>query len=349
MIPYFWLSEIYSKLINRTKCTPVIIHSQKYFGDVDLSRIYSKSLLCKKLTSHNEPCNACSSCNLFELGNHPDFFMVSPEATRDELVDKYGFHFDDSSVDDNSDKKLSHVIKIDQIRNLIQSIQIGSHQNGKRVVVIYPSESLQIASANTLLKTLEEPPKNVQFILLTNKLEEILPTIKSRCEIYTITKPNLEDSVNWLRGFSGKTISDDQFQILLRQNSLSPIKVLEILRGNQNPAINFPFFDLHLQPKNMDVLLSKLGKNDLSNFIDSFQKWCLDIKFIQHQLPIRYYPEFFKELESLGKIIDTTSFETFLKELKLTKALKDNQSINLALTMQNILRQYSNLTQKYVN
>ena len=72
------------------------------------------------------------------------------------------------------------------------------HRGRQRVVLINPVEALQAVSANTLLKTLEEPPTSTLFILVSDRLDRILPTIRSRCRLIALPRPHKEQALAWL-------------------------------------------------------------------------------------------------------------------------------------------------------
>lgn len=91
-----------------------------------------------------------------------------------------------------TDKKESNEIKAEMVREFIRQLSLSSYNNG-RVGVIWWCERLNIVSANILLKTLEEPPKNVTIILISST-ENILPTIKSRCRVFKIQNEMLADN-----------------------------------------------------------------------------------------------------------------------------------------------------------
>lgn len=113
-----------------------------------------KNVLCK----HSPACNSCEDCIRIDKNSHPDLLLIEPQE------------------DDRE-------IKIESIRNLSKSLSFSSAEGGKRVVLIDEAHRMNKNSANALLKTLEEPPKDTSFILLSSNFQRMLPTIISRCEI----------------------------------------------------------------------------------------------------------------------------------------------------------------------
>ena len=78
-------------------------------------------------------------------------------------------------------------------------MNMSTHRQGKRVVMLYPAEALNEASANALLKTLEEPPPETVFLLVSNSLDRLLPTILSRCRKFVMGSPRREQALPWLQ------------------------------------------------------------------------------------------------------------------------------------------------------
>lgn len=117
-------------------------------------------LLCQN-PSKTHACEQCKACMLrrSEAG-HPDLRYIKPEG------------------------KLN-IIKIDQVRELIEALSTSAQQGGYKVVIFEQADSLNVASQNALLKSLEEPTRNSLLVLQTEHPHLLLPTIKSRCQIFT--------------------------------------------------------------------------------------------------------------------------------------------------------------------
>ena len=87
-----------------------------------------------------------------------------------------------------TERKRSEQIRIDQVRALESFIQVGSHR-GRRIILIEPAEAMNEATANALLKSLEEPPPGVHFLLVSHAAERLLPTVRSRTRAIPIQVP----------------------------------------------------------------------------------------------------------------------------------------------------------------
>ncbi len=115
----------------------------------------AKALNCK-VDGPSGACCSCVSCRKFDSGNHPDFVVESPE------------------------KK---TIKIERVRQLCKSLSYPPYESERRIVVIEDVHAMRPEAANSLLKTLEEPPPANVLILTAETSKNILPTISSRCQI----------------------------------------------------------------------------------------------------------------------------------------------------------------------
>lgn len=91
-----------------------------------------------------------------------------------------------------------HVVGIDAIRDLVADLNLTSYEGGGKVAVIDPANAMTTNAANSLLKTLEEPPGNALLILVADRVGRIPATIVSRCQRISITSPTLADGLAWL-------------------------------------------------------------------------------------------------------------------------------------------------------
>jgi DNA polymerase-3 subunit delta' len=118
-------------------------------------------------------CGICSSCKKFAAGSHPDFLLVSPE---------------------------KGAIKIGQIRNLIKKLSFAPYEAETRVVLIEDVHTMRQEAANSLLKTLEEPPENNLLILTADSAGNVLQTIISRCQTIPFYALTFEETTEILTG-----------------------------------------------------------------------------------------------------------------------------------------------------
>ena len=160
-------------------------------GKLDFAMALSARLLCEKAGGNEQACGKCVSCNWFSGGNHPDFRQVEPGGDEQEGLE--------TESEAATQKKKSEQIRIHQIRALDGFLGIGTHRLGARVIIVQPAEAMNPATANALLKSLEEPSDNTLFILITNNRKRLLPTVLSRCQTLGFPKPSEAQALAWLR------------------------------------------------------------------------------------------------------------------------------------------------------
>ena len=130
------------------------------------------ALLCG---SDAAPCGECASCRLCAAGTHPDRVDVGLAPDRREIV-------------------------VDQIRALIEVVGLTARFGRWKVVIVDPAGAMNRHAANTLLKTLEEPPGAAVFILVSSNHAQLFPTIRSRCQRIDFPVPDPAIALEWLRG-----------------------------------------------------------------------------------------------------------------------------------------------------
>jgi DNA polymerase III subunit delta' len=133
---------------------------------------------------------------------HPDLCMLLPETLSLEL----GWPIDEGAQKDidNKKRKASKEIKVDAARDMVSFTQFTRSRGTTKVVVVFPAERMNHVTANTLLKTLEEPPGAVKFILATDAAHQLLPTIRSRCITHTLVWPEFDEALQWLNAEAGQ-------------------------------------------------------------------------------------------------------------------------------------------------
>ncbi len=139
-------------------------------GMTSCARIFAKTINCLSPTPEGEACNECDSCRAFNEGNSLNIIELDAASN--------------NSVDD--------------IRQLVEQVQIPPGQGRYRVFIVDEVHMLSSAAFNAFLKTLEEPPSYVIFILATTEKHKIIPTILSRCQIYDFNRITVRDMVDHL-------------------------------------------------------------------------------------------------------------------------------------------------------
>ncbi len=133
----------------------------------------AQALLCDAPLDCGAACNRCKNCLLQQAGNHPEILQIGPEEKGKQ-------------------------IKIDQIRELVQFVSLKSHYGHLRIVLLDPAEAMNRNAANSLLKTLEEPPLGTLLILVSHSPMLLPATIRSRCRSVHFAIPAEAITQQWL-------------------------------------------------------------------------------------------------------------------------------------------------------
>lgn len=268
---------------------------------------FARALLCENGTS----CGGCSACIKVDHNNHPDIHLLNA---------------DDSSI------------KIDQIRALQQELSLRPLEGSYKICLIDGAEYFTIGAANALLKTLEEPQPGTLIILLTNRPEKMLPTIRSRCQhlpfsrlpkqqLAAILKQKLD--LNDTEATVLAALSEGSFKKALGPNrelflekrgkliqSLSALSA-----GSTIPTFSFA-----------DEL--DMEKEILLDILDIFQSFYRDLLLLQHDRPLDELVnlDLIETLQRQKKTMTTASLLLKLKALESARFhLQRNVNRRLAL------------------
>ena len=182
MIPYPWLKPAAAALSRQRATLPnaMLLYGPRGAGGFELAYEFAKSLLCHHPGPEGEPCGHCRGCELTRAGTHPDLRVIVPEyfAVAKDLP------FAQPESSSSTRKTLSREILLPQVKALGDFLELTANQGGRRIVVIYPAEMVRAEAAAALLKSIEEPPSECTFLLVTEELDAVLPTIRSRSRLF---------------------------------------------------------------------------------------------------------------------------------------------------------------------
>lgn len=165
-------------------------------GQFELAMSLARTWLCEQPGAHGA-CGQCGSCHAADVHAHADLCVLMPEA--DMLVRGWPLSEKAQSDIDDKKRKPSKDIRVDAMRDAVEFTQRTNARGRGKAVVIYPAEQMNAVTANALLKTLEEPPGDVRFVLATEAAHQLLPTIRSRCLVHTMQWPAEAEVLAWLQ------------------------------------------------------------------------------------------------------------------------------------------------------
>lgn len=194
-------------------------------GQYELALALASAWLCEKPTPHGA-CGQCPSCHAIEVRTHADLCVLMPEVAMLEL----GWPLDEKTQADLDDKKRkpSKEIRVEAMRDAVAFAQRTNARGRGKVVLVYPAERMNNVTANTLLKTLEEPVGDVRFVLASEAAWQLLPTIRSRCLGYTMPWPEPAEAQAWL---VGQGVPAPEAAALLRAAGGRPNDALRLARA----------------------------------------------------------------------------------------------------------------------
>lgn len=358
-----WLEPLWKGLDFANIPNAILLHGQSGIGKFTFSIELAKALLCEASGDNVKPCNQCEACHWFDTGNHPDFVALLPETHR-KLLPHADYESDESPKkgktareDDgeSSEKKEKKNISIEETRHAIENLSIGSHRGGNRVILIYPLEMLRSDSANTLLKSLEEPPPNTIFILLADRVDRVLPTIRSRCRLLTAPRPDREQGLAWLKlqlnMVKGLKVSDVDIETVYDEQGGAPFSVLDSLIARHNKdekddlTISIQASRFLLQSMSQGVRINwletaeKTHKAQYSFLLCSMQRWVSDLQSVTQGGNPRYYPKHVSTLQGLSKTVNVERLLQFWKSL-IQARRHENHPLANRIQLEALLSQY---------
>jgi DNA polymerase III subunit delta' len=243
-----------------------VLQGPSGLGQYELALLLVKAWMCEQPTAQGG-CGQCPSCHALEVRTHADVCVLMPETAMLEL----GWPLSEKAQSDLDDKKRkpSKEIRIDAMRDAVEFAQRTSARGRGKAVLIFPAERMNHVTANALLKTLEEPPGDVRFVLASEAAHQLLPTIRSRCLTHTMVWPDLGVSQQWLQEQGVNAVDT---AVLLRAAGGRPQDALAFSHSGRDP-------------KSWRALPKAMQRGDVSlirdwtpaELIDAQQKLCHDL------------------------------------------------------------------------
>ena len=246
-------------------------------------------------------------CNMIDNNNYPELKIIEPT---------------------------NNIIKKEQLLDLQQSFQVKPTLGDKLVYIICGADKLHVSSANTILKFLEEPSENIVAILLTDNLNKVLPTIKSRCQ-NLIFKNKKEEELNkldiLLNEYKSKVYDKEDYVEQfnnLKENMVSFIKQIEKLKIKEFIHFKDSIFDIYKTKDEINILFDFMlyFYYDMLNFMISRK--------------VIYMNDYLEDMKEIAEISDIDKIQRKLQLIENTK-IKLETNMNLKLLMDEFIIKYS--------
>lgn len=274
-LPLPWLAGPLASALQSQRGHALLVHGAQGIGQFELALSLAQSWLCEAPLA-GRACGQCASCRLVQSHGHPDLLVLIPEA----LAEALGWGGDEES-DKASKAKPSKDIKVEAVRKAVVFAQTTSARGQGKVVLIHPAERMNHVSGNTLLKTLEEPPGQARFILSCGSPQELLPTVRSRCQSVPMPLPDKAVASAWLASHQVA-----QPEVLLAAAGGQPLEALAWAKDGVD-AVTWTRLPRQLVNGEAGTLASW----PLPRLLDALHKLCHDALCVACGAPPRYYPE----------------------------------------------------------
>ena len=276
-------------------------------GQFELALALARAWLCETPTPQGA-CGHCGSCHAVDVHTHADLCMLMPETLSLAL----GWPLDEKTQDelDSKKRKPSKEIKVDAAREAVSFTQFTRSRGSTKVVLVFPAERMNNITANTLLKTLEEPPGAVKFILATEAAHQLLPTIRSRCLGHTLLWPEFEPALAWLQQQSARPAEGEgSAKKAARPAEPADLQTLLVASGGR-PADALAWAQ-SVAPgeaaQHWQALPQAMARGDVSALadwtpaqaVDALQKLCHDVLALRMGAAPRFFSA--KDLPTAGK------------------------------------------------
>jgi len=296
----------------------ILITGAEGIGKLNFALTFVQRMFCKQAMG-DSPCGQCSACHMFDVATHPDIKRIGP------LEGK-------------------QVIAVDQIRELISYASLTPHSAPKKVAVIEQAELLNVNAANSLLKTLEEPPASSMLILVTHRPDRLIPTIRSRCQSMLFVTPDTAQASAWL---SGQLANKDDVAALLALSGGAPLKALSYAENNVLEKRNTFFSEivqLSSGKKNPIEIAKSWFKNDLDLTVNCLTSWITDmirLKASESNASLSN-PDLHTQLLKLTKTAGLKAMLDYYQTLGKANQLKKS-NINSQMILEDLLVEWKNI------
>jgi len=296
-------------IVNNQLSHAYLFYGPKHIGKTKVAEYFIARLFCQ---NKKNPCGQCVSCQQILKRIHPDVFWLSGSLKKEK-------------------------IGIGQIRQVQEFLFSSPFAASHKIAIIEEADNLTLQAANSFLKVLEEPPKKSIVILITRSFNDLLPTLRSRCQILRFSFPPKNEIIAHLR---------DDFSL----NKKESLEVFNLALGQPGLAIGFARDAEKVEQKRelISQFISLLNKNSaedkfkLAGLIMDYEQGLDNLLIIGRdliltKLDIPPSNEFFeKQLKILSQKYSQKNLQTFIENIFQTKLLLAS-NVNPKIAIENLL------------
>ncbi len=303
-------------------------HAYLFVGEEGLAKYktafeFTKAINCYEKVDN--ACGKCIACRKASSQNHPDIKEIYPDGAS---------------------------IKIDQIRKMQQEILYKPYESSKKVYIIHHADKMNLQAANSLLKTLEEPPSHAILILLASNIEKLLATIISRCQIVRfrlVADEIIKDKLS-----SNYDLDDKQAKLITSLASGRYEYASKLINNDEKLKERQTILDLAAELKNLNrvnlfSIVQKImnDREELNYTLDIILSWYRDLLMIklnqsQEIINLDYQQELLEE----AKHWSGKGLEKIIKLIEETNNVIKSINVNLQLSLEVMFLRINRLRRK---
>jgi DNA polymerase-3 subunit delta' len=327
---YPWQQTQWRDLMQRESALPhaMLFRGREGTGKLDFVRKLAQSLACASPGADGTACGACQSCRWFDAGNHPDYREMLPEALRPAGAEE-------AAAQGRTNPR--EVITVDEVRGLQDFINLSASDRHGKTIVFYPAETLNANAANALLKSLEEPPPNTRFMLVSHRPSYLPATIISRCQQIALPNPPVPVAEQWLRaqGMAEPALS-------LAQTGNAPLAALALDDGEFWSQRKSLLNGLAAPKIDALALAEQLRDLPIPRLLGWLQRWTYDLLRAKSTGDVRYNPDFVQPLIRLAAGLRAVDIARFHRTL-VRQQIVVHHPLNARLYIEQMLAAYAAL------
>ncbi|MBR3518169.1 MAG: DNA polymerase III subunit delta' [Lachnospiraceae bacterium] len=295
-----------------------ILYGEVRSGKEFVAKVFAQALLCEKPVTKQdgtiEPCGECHSCRQAMTANHPDIIYVPSTIGVEEIRDR-----------------------------IVETVQVKPYQGPYKIYIVEEAEKLTVQAQNVLLKTIEEPPAYVVFILLTSSTEALLPTILSRCVLLNMRPVRDDEMRTYLMEQLHVPESRAEICIAFARGNIGRAKALAASEDFDKIRTNALSLLKNIHEMDTADIMEAL-KNireygfDINDYLDIMAVWYRDILLFKatHDMNHLIFRDEIQSIQKVAQCSDYEGIEEVIQALEVAKS-RLRSKVNYELTMELLL------------
>ena len=295
-----------------------ILYGEVRSGKEFVAKVFAQALLCEKPVTKQdgtiEPCGECHSCRQAMTANHPDIIYVPSTIGVEEIRDR-----------------------------IVETVQVKPYQGPYKIYIVEEAEKLTVQAQNVLLKTIEEPPAYVVFILLTSSTEALLPTILSRCVLLNMRPVRDDEMRTYLMEQLHVPESRAEICIAFARGNIGRAKALASSEDFDKIRTNALSLLKNIHEMDTADIMEAL-KNireygfDINDYLDIMAVWYRDILLFKatHDMNHLIFRDEIQSIQKVAQCSDYEGIEEVIQALEVAKS-RLRSKVNYELTMELLL------------